>query len=99
MEITLPTVPAGVLTLLAFFAPFAQALLQRPEWSATVKRVLALVVPAVLTAVVLVFYYLLTGDAVPSWPVFVILAILVAQASYSYVLYGPAAKVERESGV
>lgn len=97
MEITLPTIPAGVLTLLAFFAPFAQALVQHREWSPAVKRVLALIVPSVLAAVVLVFYYVMTGDTIPEWPVFILLAILVAQASFALFTKKPAHAIERQS--
>lgn len=95
MDITLPTIPAGVLMLLALAAPYLQAILQRPSWSPTAKKILAVVLPAVLTAVVLAFYYVYTGDTVPDWPVLVLLAIVVAQASYALATKTTAAVVER----
>ncbi len=48
-----------------------------------------------LTAVVLVFYYAYTGDVIPAWPVLVLLAIVVAQASYAMLTRNTAAVVER----
>lgn len=95
MDITLPTIPAGVLTLLALAAPYLQALIQRPTWSPAVKKVAAVVVAVVLTAAVLLFYYLYTGDTVPAWPVLVLLAIVVAQASYTLVTRRTASALEQ----
>ena len=97
MDITLPTIPAGVLVLLAIAAPYVQALIQRPSWSATVKKVVAVVLAIVLTAVVLLFYYVYTGDTVPAWPVLVLLAIVVAQASYTLVTKNTASALERRT--
>lgn len=95
MDITLPTVPAGVLTLLALAAPFVQAIIQRPSWSPAVKKVLAVVLAIVLTAVVLAFYYVYTGEVIPAWPAMVLLAIGVAQVSYTLVTKSPASAIER----
>lgn len=97
MDITLPTIPAGVLVLLALAAPYVQALIQRPKWSPTVKKILAVVIPIVLTAIVLAFYYVYTGDAVPAWPALTLLAIVVAQASYALVTKDSAAALERRT--
>jgi hypothetical protein len=95
MDITLPTIPAGVLVLLALVAPYLQAIIQRPAWRPWVKRVLAIVLALVLTAVVLAFYYAYTGDVIPAWPVLVLLAIVVAQTSYGLITRDTAAQVER----
>lgn len=97
MDITLPTIPAGVLVLLALAAPYVQALIQRPTWSATVKKVVAVAVAIVLTAVVLLFYYVYTGDTVPAWPVLILLAIVVAQASYTLVTKNTATALEQRT--
>lgn len=97
MDITLPTIPAGVLVLLALAAPYVQALIQRPTWSTTVKRVLSVVLAIVLAAVVLLFYYVYTGDGIPSWPALILLAIVVAQASYALVTKGSANALERRT--
>lgn len=85
MNIELPTIPAGVLVLLAIAAPYLQALVQRPQWSPVAKKIVSVVVALVLTAVVLIFYYLYTGDVIPAWPALVLLAIVVAQASYTLI--------------
>lgn len=96
MDITLPTIPAGVLVLLALAAPYLQAIIQRPTWSPTAKRILAVVLAVVLAGVVLAFYYVYTGDTIPDWPVLVLLAIVVAQASYALLIKPSAALVERK---
>lgn len=97
MNIELPAIPAGVLVLLALLAPYMQALIQRPEWSAAVKKAVAIVVAFVLTAVVLAFYYVYTGDAVPDWPVLVLLTIGVAQLSYAMVTKSTASVLEQRT--
>lgn len=97
MEITLPVIPAGVLTLLAFFAPYAIALINHPGWKAGSKRLVAIVVSIALAIVVMVLYYLLTGDVVPQWPVMIILAIIVVQAAYTR-LYQSATNLEGRHG-
>ena len=97
MDITLPTIPAGVLVLLALAAPYVQALIQRPSWSAAVKKAVAVAVAIVLTAVVLLFYYVYTGDTVPAWPVLILLAIVVAQASYTLLTKNIATTLEQRT--
>lgn len=100
MNIELPTIPAGVLVLLALVAPYVSAWLngalpfvQKP-WQ---KKLVAIVVAALLTAAVLAFYYAYTGDVIPQWPVLVLLAIVVAQASYALVTKSTATAVENAS--
>ena len=83
MEIVIPVIPAGVLTLLAFFAPFAIAIINHPGWKAGSKRLVAIVTSIVLGLVVLGFYYLLTGDTPPGWPWLILLTIVVTQATYA----------------
>jgi len=97
LSVVLPVVPAGVLVLLAFFSPYATAALNgalpfvKEAWQ---RKVVSVAVSIVLAAVVLVFYYAMTGDVVPAWPVFVILSITIAAASYALVTKPSAAKVE-----
>lgn len=97
MDITLPTIPAGVLVLLAIAAPYVQALIQRPKWSPMAKKIIAVVLAIVLTAIVLAFYYVYTGDTVPAWPVLILLAIVVAQASYTLVAKSTASALEQRT--
>lgn len=97
MDITLPTIPAGVLVLLALLAPYVQAIIQRPTWSPTAKKIAAVVVAVVLTAIVLAFYYVYTGDTVPAWPVLVLLAVGVAQLSYAMVTKTSATMLEQRT--
>ncbi|QTV79496.1 hypothetical protein [Microbacterium sp. NIBRBAC000506063] len=99
MDITLPTIPAGMLVLLALAAPYLQALVQAPDWKPWAKKLLAVVLALVLTAVVLIFYYIYTGDVIPDWPALVLLAIVVAQASYALLTRATATALEhRTSG-
>lgn len=98
MDITLPTIPAGVLVLLSLVAPYAVALLNgalpfvRTAWQ---KKAVAMIVAVLLALAVLAFYFAYTGDLIPEWPVLVLLAIVVVQASYALVTKSGATSIER----
>lgn len=98
MDIILPTVPAGVLVLLALVAPYAIGVLNgalpfvRKAWQ---KKAVAIIVAVVLAFAVLAFYYAYTGDMLPDWPVLVLLAIVVVQASYALVTKSTATAIEK----
>lgn len=97
MEIELPVIPAGALVVLAFFAPYAIAALNGalPFIKTPLqKKLVTVLVAVVLAAIVLVFYYAMSGDALPAWPAFVILSLLVVSASYALVTKASANKVE-----
>ncbi|MBU3995546.1 MAG: hypothetical protein KKF42_07205 [Actinobacteria bacterium] len=98
MNIDLPAIPAGILILLAFFAPYAIAIINHPSWDPKWKRLVAIVVSIVLALVVMVLYYLMTGDLIPQWPVLLLLAIVVTQAAYALVLKPSAKSVEAKHG-
>lgn len=98
MSIDLPAIPAGILTLLAFFAPYAIAIINHPSWDPKWKRLVAIIVSIVLALVVMVLYYLMTGDVIPQWPVLLLLAIVVTQAAYALVLKPTAKSVEAKHG-
>ena len=98
MNIALPAIPAGILTLLAFFAPYAIAIINHPSWDPKWKRLVAIIVSVVLALVVMVLYYLMTGDLIPQWPVLLLLAIVVTQAAYALVLKPSAKSVEMHIG-
>lgn len=85
MDITIPEVPAGILTLLSFFAPYAIALVNRPTWSASAKRLMSVGVSVLLAAAVWVLYFAITGDGLTDWPKMIILAVVITQASYALV--------------
>ena len=99
MNIEIPAIPAGVLTLLAFFSPYAVALAQHPAWPARYKRLAAILVSVLLTIVVLVFYQLITGDPVSAWPVYFLYALVVQQAAYGLLIKPSAAALESRHGV
>lgn len=97
MNIEIPTAPAGVLVLLSFFAPYAIAALNgalpfvKKAWQ---RKLVTIIIAALLTAVVFVLYYAITHEPLPSWPLFVLLSLVVITASYALVTKGTAAKLE-----
>lgn len=99
MDITIPTIPIGVLTLLAFFGPYAVGLLNgvlpfvTKPWQ---KKAVALVVALLLAAAVLVLYLAITGDWPTSWPIWVLLSVLVLTASYALVTKPTAKRIQDE---
>lgn len=98
MNIEIPTAPAGVLVLLSFFAPYAIAALNgvlpfvKKSWQ---RKAVTIAVAILLTAIVFVFYYAMTGEPLPNWPVLVLLALVVIAASYALVTKQTAAALER----
>lgn len=96
MDISLPAVPAGALVVLALVAPYLQAIIQNDRWSPTAKKVLAIVLPAVLAGAALTFHFAYTGDPVPEWPVLVLLVVAVAQASYALFSKSSAKALEQK---
>ncbi|MBU3995726.1 MAG: hypothetical protein KKF42_08145 [Actinobacteria bacterium] len=98
MNIALPAIPAGILTLLAFFAPYAIAIINHPSWDPKWKRLVAIVVSIILSLVVMALYYVMTGDIIPQWPVLLLLAVVVTQAAYALVLKPSAKSVEAKHG-
>lgn len=85
MDITLPVIPAGILTLLSLLAPYVIAIINRPAWKPNTKRVVSVAASVTLAAVVILGYFWITGDVVPDWPALILLAIVVVQASYALV--------------
>lgn len=94
MNLDIPAIPAGVLTLIAFFLPYAQAVLQRPTWTSAQKKLLTIGLSVAVTAIALVIYYAATGDVLPNWPIFILLVLSVAQASYAMLLGDSASRIE-----
>ena len=92
---TIPEVPAAIVAILGLIAPYAIALVNRPEWSVTAKRIVSMLVPIVLAAVALVLYFAGTGEPVTQWPQLVLLAVVVTQASHSLITRETADKLER----
>lgn len=97
MDVTIPTIPVGVLTLLAFFSTYAIAALNgilpfvKKSWQ---KKLVTVIFAVALAAVVIVFYMAMTGEPLPSWPAFVVISLLVISASYALVTRKSATKVE-----
>lgn len=97
MPIVLPEIPAGILTLLSFFAPYAIAAINHPSWKSGSKRLVAIVFSIILTLVVIVFYYLMTGDTIQSWPIMILLGLIVSQAAFT-LLWKSAKNIEGKHG-
>lgn len=98
MDIAIPAAPAGILTLLAFFAPYAIGALNgvlpfvRKPWQ---KKLVSIVVAVVLALVVVVFYQNITGLPIGNIWVFILLAVVIVAASYALITRGTASSVER----
>jgi hypothetical protein len=98
MEVTLPLMPSGLAVLLAFFSPYAVAIVNHPAWPAKYKRLVALVVTGLLAAVSMLFYYLMTGYVVPDPAQFIVLFLIISQAAYALVLKSSAKALEAVAG-
>jgi len=94
MEITLPLMPSGITALLAFLSPYAIAVINHPSWPAKYKRLVALVVTAVLAGVSMFLFYALTGYVYPEPAQFFLLFLLISQAAYALVLKSSAKAFE-----
>jgi hypothetical protein len=98
MEITLPLMPSGLAVLLAFFSPYAIAVVNHPAWPSKYKRLVSLVVTVILAAVSMLFYYLLTGYVYPDPAQFFVLFLIISQAAYALVLKSSAKALEAVAG-
>lgn len=98
MDIAIPAVPVGILTLLAFFAPYAIGALNgvlpfvEKPWQ---KKLVSVLFAIVLAAIVVVFYQNITGQPIGNIWLFMLLAIVIVAASYSLITRGTAKAVER----
>lgn len=99
MNIELPAIPAGIIVLLGLLSPYAIALANDPTWTKGTKKVVSIVVSLLLSVVVILGYYLLTGDTPLGWPWMILLLILVSQTSYSLITKRSATEVEKHYGV
>lgn len=97
MDIEIPVVPVGILTLLSFFAPYGVAIINNPRWKAGSKRLVAIIVSVVLTLAVTLYYYWETGDALPGWPALIVLAFVISQAAFT-ILWKSVKTVESKRG-
>ena len=95
MELTLPEVPAGVVTLLGLFTPYGTALLNGfIHLTGVWKRVVSVAVALAVAAISLVIYYSATGDNVPNLVGLLLLAVVVSQTSYALVTKNTAKAIE-----
>ena len=92
MEVTLPVIPSGLTVLLAFFAPYAVAVINHPSWAPKYKRLVSLIVTVLLAGVSMLVYYAMTGYVFPSPVEFILLFLIISQAAYALILK-PSAKV------
>lgn len=98
MDVTLPLIPSGVSILLAFFSPYAIAIVSHPGWAPKYKRLVAIVVTLVLAAVSMLFYYMMTGYVFPDPAQFILLFLIISQAAYALILKPSAKALESSVG-
>jgi hypothetical protein len=98
MDITLPIIPSGLTVLLAFFAPYAVAVINHPSWQPKYKRIVSLVVTILLAAVSMLFYFMMTGYVFPDPAQFILLFLIISQAAYALLLKPSAKAVEASVG-
>jgi len=98
MEIAIPAVPLGVLTLLAFFGPYAVGALNgvlafvKKPWQ---RKAVSVAVALVLAVAVIVVYLGMGGELPPGgWAVLAVWSVVVVAASYAYVTKTTASRVE-----
>lgn len=88
MDIAIPIPAAGILTLLAFFSPYAVSALNgvlpfvKEPWQ---KKVVSVLFAVALAAIVVVFYQNITGEPIGDIWAFLILAVVIVQASYALI--------------
>lgn len=88
MNIEIPGLALGIVTLLGFFATYAVAFLNgvlpfvKTPWQ---KKVVSVVVAIILAVVVIVFYYQITSEPIGNPWVFALYVIVVVNAAYALV--------------
>lgn len=88
MDIAIPMPAAGILTLLAFFSPYAVSALNgvlpfvKEAWQ---KKAVSVLFAILLAAIVVVFYQHLTGEPIGDLWAFGLLSIVIVQASYALI--------------
>lgn len=98
MDLAIPVIPSLVTALLAFFSPYATAIVVSPLWPAKRKKLVSIVVSLILAAIVLVLAILAFGMVMPAWPVLLLLAVITAQASYDLILKNSANALAAKHG-
>lgn len=98
MDITLPTIPTGILVVLAFFGPYAVGALNgalkfvTEPWQ---KKLVTIIVSIALAAAVILVYVGLGGSlGVEGWAALAVIAILVVAASYAFITKSTASALE-----
>jgi peptidoglycan/LPS O-acetylase OafA/YrhL len=100
MDIAIPAAPAGILTLLAFFSPYAIGALNgvlpfvKTAWQ---RKIVSVLFAIALAALVVVFYQNITGEPVGNIWVFLLLSVVIVSASYALITRGTAKAVERKT--
>ncbi|WP_295821528.1 hypothetical protein [uncultured Microbacterium sp.] len=100
MDIAIPALPVGILTLLAFFAPYAIGALNgvlpfvQKAWQ---RKVVSILFALALAVVVVLFYVNITGEPVGNIWVFLLLAVVIVSASYALITGGTAKAIERKT--
>jgi hypothetical protein len=86
------------MVLLAFFSPYAVAVVNHPRWEPKYKRLVSLIVTVLLAGVSMLFYYMQTGYVFPDPVQFILLFLIIGQAAYALILKPSAKALEASVG-
>lgn len=95
---TVPTVPAIVVLLVNFGAPYLVSVVQSPLWPKNAKKIASVIVSVLLTAIVLVVAHFGFAFVIPAWPELIILGIVCCAFSYSVLLKDSADAITNSTG-
>lgn len=85
-DIALPAVPAGIIAIINFFAPYLVSLIVQENWSNKTKQLVAIATSVVLSVVVLVVAHLFFGLQLGAdVPTMILLGVAVILAAYNIV--------------
>ncbi len=96
-DFELPALAVGITVLIGFLSTYFIAFLNgvlpfvKESWQ---KKIVTVVVAVVMAGVSMLLYYAITGEAVPQWPVLVVLSLLAVSASYALLTKNASASIE-----
>jgi hypothetical protein len=98
-DIEIPLIPAGLVLLANFFTPYIIAIATAPFWPKAAKRVVAVGISLLFTALVLLVAHFLFSFPLPAWGPLLLIGVLMSQTTYAAILKGSADDVQQKTGV
>lgn len=99
-DFELPVLAFGITVLIGFLSTYFISFLNgvlpfvQKDWH---KKVVTVVVSVALAGLSILIYYQITQEAVPEWPVFLLIGLMATSASYALVTkQAGAAKLEQK---